>query len=114
MHATLTSVGTSAQFQIFNTDGSSLKQLTNEGNNSQSAILSDGKWIVYVAEQEGAPTFWRISIDGGQSAHLTYISSSGPQIAPDGKQIAYTRDFHSIQAKSVGVLVPLAALEYRL
>jgi Tol biopolymer transport system component/DNA-binding winged helix-turn-helix (wHTH) protein len=88
----------SGAFEIWraNRDGSNLKQLTSEGNNSQPGISPDGKWIVYVSEQEGSPTLRRISIDGGQPAQLTYNASSGPQISPDGKQIAYLESSSSM------------------
>jgi len=88
----------SGRFEIWraNRDGSNLKQLTSAGNNLQPAISPDDRWIVYVSEQEEGSTLWRISIDGGQPAQLTYNASSGPQISPDGKQIAFLESSSSM------------------
>lgn len=81
----------SGSFEIWraNRDGSSLKQLTSGGNNSQPAISTDGKWIIYVSDRQGIQTLWRVSIDGGEAVQITHNNSIWPQPSPDGKQIAY-------------------------
>ncbi|HSS18812.1 MAG TPA: winged helix-turn-helix domain-containing protein [Pyrinomonadaceae bacterium] len=89
----------SGRFEIWraNRDGSAPKQLTqNNGNNSQPSVSPDSKWILYVSDRLGTSTLWRMSIDGEHSTQLTLNFSTGPQVSPDGKQIAYLESSHSV------------------
>ncbi len=79
-----------------NTDGSNLEQLTSGGNNFRPCLSPDGNWIIYISEQDGKSTLWRVSIDGEGAKQLTNNPSSGPQVSPDGKHIAYLESSDSL------------------
>jgi len=72
-----------------NRDGSDLRQLTSDVENSQPSLSPDSKWIVYVKDGEQGPRLWRMSIDGSKPTPLLEHRSYNPRVSPDGKYIAY-------------------------
>lgn len=78
----------SGTFEIWRAhpDGSDLKQLTSNGNNSEPNVSPDGRWVVYMSARDGVRTLWRVGIEGGEPVRLTeqprFVASnlSGRQI----------------------------------
>jgi WD40 repeat protein len=80
----------SGTFEIWRAhpDGSDLKQLTSNGNNSEPNVSPDGRWVVYMSARDGVRTLWRVGIEGGEPVRLTEQPVSWPRISTDGKFIA--------------------------
>lgn len=58
----------------------------------QAVVSPDGKYLVYVSNQDGVDHLWRSDLDGKNAMRLT-SSASGeetPSFGPGGKWIAYT------------------------
>jgi eukaryotic-like serine/threonine-protein kinase len=87
-------------------DGSNLTQLTNGNYDTRPRISPDGQWVVYSSYSSGKLVLWKVQLGGGSPIQLTNVSSSDPDISPDGKFIAC---FHN-DAKNVAKLmvVPFA------
>ena len=57
-------------------------------------ISPDGTWLGYVTDLTGTPQLWRIPIDGGMPARLTFDCDrvGAYRISPDGMRIGYGAD----------------------
>jgi dipeptidyl aminopeptidase/acylaminoacyl peptidase len=57
-------------------------------------ISPDGSWVGYVTDVTGSPQLWRVPIDGGMPARLTFDCDrvGAYRISPDGQRIAYGAD----------------------
>jgi Tol biopolymer transport system component/DNA-binding winged helix-turn-helix (wHTH) protein len=80
------------QMDVWRADanGTNTKQLTTNGNVTDSIISPDGEAVFYlVVDSESAiETLWRVSINGDNSVKLTNRMTRSPRISPDGKTIA--------------------------
>jgi Tol biopolymer transport system component len=72
-------------------DGSNRVQLTNEGDNYTPASSSDGRYIVFASNRNGAFNIWRINAeDGSDPRQLTFSDGNFyPACSPDGQWVAY-------------------------
>jgi Tol biopolymer transport system component len=84
-----------------NMDGSSPTQLTNGNYDTKPRISPDSQWVVYSSYSSGKLVLWKVPLGGGSPEQLTNVSSSDPDISPDGKLIA---SFHN-DAQNVARLV---------
>lgn len=79
---------------VLRTDGTSLRQLTNDPARDRLPRWSpDGKRIAFFSDREGAHDLWAIAPDGGgQVERLTHVGDRHalfPTWSPDGKALAY-------------------------
>ncbi|MDQ3636053.1 MAG: serine/threonine-protein kinase [Acidobacteriota bacterium] len=75
-------------------DGSDIHQLTSEKlNGIFPQTTPDGRYIVFLSEQEGFRNIWRMNVDGTNPVQLTDTPGRefSPNITPDGKWIIYDR-----------------------
>ena len=84
-----------------NLDGSNPTQLTNGNYDIKPRVSPDSQWVVYSSYSSGKLVLWKVPLGGGSPAQLTNVSSSDPDISPDGKLIA---SFHN-DAQNVARLV---------
>jgi len=79
-------------------DGSQQRQLTaGEGGNTQPAVTSDERLVIFVSSRTGSNQIWRMNIDGSNQRQLTSGSGKAfPAVSTDGKWILYntTDDWH--------------------
>lgn len=85
-----------------NLDGSSPKQLADDGSNPQCS--PDGKWVVYHAATN-PQTLWKVPIEGGTPVQLSkeLHASLYAVASPDGKLIAY---FYGTQPQTKISIMP--------
>ncbi|HEX2271916.1 MAG TPA: winged helix-turn-helix domain-containing protein [Pyrinomonadaceae bacterium] len=74
-------------------DGRNVRRLTSGRYDAEAVCSPDGKWIVYVAHEDGrtVPKLRKVSIEGSHTIPLTNEYSLHPTVSPDGKLIAYYR-----------------------
>jgi serine/threonine protein kinase/Tol biopolymer transport system component len=72
-------------------DGANRDQLTNEGDNYTPASSSDGRYIVFASNRNGAFNIWRINADDGSDPKQLTFSDGNfyPACSPDGQWVAY-------------------------
>ena len=77
---------------ISNAEGNDRKQLTANGAQNMSPVVSaDGKYIVFASLRDGAKTIWRMNGDGSNPIKLTSdVADALPALSPDGKWVIYT------------------------
>ena len=99
-------------------DGSSPRQLTTAGLNTDPSISTDGSVIVYASIRDGVQHIWRMDADGGNARQITNGSGeSKPRIVPNGDAIVYndTKEFGLWKVPLAGGepirLTPLVARE---
>jgi len=88
------------QIYVMNDDGTGLRRLTNDQHaNSEPALSSDGKNVVFVSNREGpASGLYEMDADGGSTEkHLAHAGSNAgePSFSPNGKEILFTRTTHA-------------------
>ncbi len=84
--------GKNEVFQM-NSDGSDIKNLTNNpANDGQMTVSKDGK-IVFTSNRTKTMELWLMNADGSNQIQLTFTAPDGfnsrPQFSPDGTQIIY-------------------------
>ena len=82
------------QIYRIDVDGSNLKRLTKQGDNTNPAWSPDSQWIAFNAyrgPKHNADNFllYVMNADGGRSRKLAENALSGCTWSPNGKQIAY-------------------------
>jgi eukaryotic-like serine/threonine-protein kinase len=80
------SIGATGAILRMDNDGGNVKRITDKGVTPHSS--PDGKWVTYEQGQEGQPSVWKVSIDGGQPVRLSDKLARRPVFSPDGNQIA--------------------------
>lgn len=80
------------QMDVWRADanGTNAKQLTTNGNVTDSIISPDGEAVYYLVQnfESRVETLWRVSINGENPTKLTDRMTRSPSISPDGRQIA--------------------------
>ncbi len=80
------------QMDVWRADanGTNTKQLTINGNVTDSIISPDGERVFYLVQDSESmvETLWRVSINGENPVKLTDRTTRTPRISPDGKTIA--------------------------
>ena len=71
-----------------NTDGTNLRQLTNDKDDYSPTISPDGHWVVFHSWRNGKQNLWKVSIDGGEAVQLSDLVAGGPVFSRDGKLIS--------------------------
>ncbi|HJX93881.1 MAG TPA: protein kinase [Pyrinomonadaceae bacterium] len=73
-------------------DGNNRKQLTSNGAQNLSPVVSqDGRYVVYTSLREANKTTWRVNLDGSNPIKLTNgPADSYPTISPDSKWVIFT------------------------
>jgi len=82
--------GGSASIWIMNADGTSARQLTHEGSNTDPSISPAGRFIVFNSNRFGKQNIWRMDIDGGNPKQLTFGKRNlFPHLSPDERWVVY-------------------------
>ena len=80
------------QMDVWRSDanGTNTKQLTTNGNVTDSIISPDGEAVFYLVQDSESrmETLWRVSVNGENPVNLTNRATRSPRISPDGKTIA--------------------------
>jgi Tol biopolymer transport system component/DNA-binding winged helix-turn-helix (wHTH) protein len=80
------------QMDVWRADanGTNAKQLTANGNVTDSIISPGGETVFYLVQDSETmiETLWRVSINGENPVKLTNRATRSPRISPDGKTIA--------------------------
>lgn len=79
-------------FDIFLSDGDSLKQLTNSpGYDAEATISPKGDKIVFTSLRDSDPEIYTMNLDGSEQTRLTFEKGydGGPFFSPDGSKIVF-------------------------
>ena len=84
----------SAEVFVMNSDGSGVKNLTNNAARDCCAYWSrDGKTIYFLSERDGTPQIYAMKADGSKARKIADGSVvTAPNISPDGKRFVYTKE----------------------
>jgi serine/threonine protein kinase len=97
-------LGDSQDIYLIDPHGGSPKRLTSNNNTNRSPRVSpDGRYVVYTSFQAGAPSIWRMDIDGSNPKQLTTEFSLNPSISPDGQEIIYEVGVDTLRIWKVGI-----------
>lgn len=87
-------LGNADIWEIDETGGERRQLTASEYLDSQPAMTSDGRFIVFGSERSGSESLWRINADGGDPLLLaSNIYRDSVALAPDGKFVYYRSDF---------------------
>lgn len=87
-----TQSGENIDIWSMNSDGSSLKQLTVDGEpKSYPAVSMDGRYVVFAGTRSTVPNLWRIDIDGSNPKQLLPTSTPAffPIVSPDSSSVVF-------------------------
>ena len=85
-------------------DGSNAAQLTNGVGEVYPQCPREGRWLVYVSEDESIGNLRRLSLDGGQASTIVPHSVVAIRLTPDGKHLLFGfKDEHQGQKFRVGL-----------
>ena len=71
-------------------DGRNPTQLTRGRYDDEPVCSADGKWVLYIGNDDGkSPRLRKVPIEGGEYVALTEEFAQHPAVSPDGKVIAY-------------------------
>ena len=79
-----------------NSDGTHLLRLTHGSLDVHPDISPDGRSVIYASFTSwspavgGAPTLWKVPINGGDPLEISSQPASFPRVSPDGRQVACT------------------------
>ena len=84
--------GGNADIWMADPDGSNRKQLTANGAQNFSPVVSaDGRYVVFSSWRDGKKNLWRMNLDGSNPVRLTSgLSDSYPSVSADGRWVVYT------------------------
>jgi Tol biopolymer transport system component len=84
--------GGNADIWVTAPDGSNRKQLTSNGAQNFSPIISpDGRYIVFSSWRDAKKNLWRMNLDGSNLVRLTSgLSDSYPSVSSDSRWVVYT------------------------
>jgi serine/threonine protein kinase/Tol biopolymer transport system component len=84
--------GGNADIWVTAPDGSNRKQLTTNGAQNFSPVISaDGRYIVFSSWRDGQKNLWRMNLDGSNPVRLTTgLADSYPSFSSDSRWIVYT------------------------
>jgi TolB protein len=90
----LAQMRSSTEVFVMNSDGSSVKNLTNSPARDCCAYWSrDGKTIYFLSERDGAPQIYAMKPDGSKPRRVADGRVvTDPNISPDGKKFVYTKE----------------------
>jgi Tol biopolymer transport system component len=78
-----------------------LKQLTFGKSEFSSSCTPDGKWVIYISEDNRPHHIFRVSTEGGAPAELAASVNESLAVSPDGTLVAFGRtDGQGANAKS--------------
>ncbi len=89
------------------TDGSDLRQLTNNGAyNAEATVSPDGKTIIFTSTRDGDIDLYTMDLNGGNVRRLTTRIGydGGAFFSPDGKQIVWRAGYPATAADSADYL----------
>lgn len=85
-------------------DGSNAAQLTNGVGEVYPQCPREGRWLIYVSEDESTGNLRRMSLDGGQASTVVPHSVTAIRLTPDGKHLLFGfKDEHQGQKFRVGL-----------
>lgn len=97
-------VGGSTHLWRVDADGTNARQLTNGVGEVYPQCPRDGRWLVYVSEDESRGNLRRMSLDGGQESTVIPHSVIAIRLTPDGKRLLFAfKDEQQGQRLRVGV-----------
>ncbi|MBP6820476.1 MAG: serine/threonine-protein kinase [Acidobacteria bacterium] len=96
-------LGDSQDIYLIDPQGGSPKRLTSNYINRHPRVSPDGRYIVYSSFQAGAPSIWRMDIDGSNSKQLTTEFSINPSISPNGQEVIYEVGVDTLRIWKVGI-----------
>src|SRR5262249_6487266 len=78
------------QIWVANSDGSGVRQLTNNSSTNFWPFWSpDGQWIAFTSMRPGPAEIWKVPATGGAPVQLTHNNGFRGDWSPDGRRIAY-------------------------
>jgi TolB protein len=87
-----TAVNGNADIWIVDSDGSNLRQVTDDPHADISPVISnDGTILVFLSNRSGSYGVWRMNIDGTAARELANLRDlSSPSISPDGVWVYFS------------------------
>ena len=89
-------VGEGESILEMNSDGSGMRQLTNNVGDAidrRIVATADGRYLVFQSTRSGSLQLWRTNADGSNLKQLTSGgSNSQPSISPDGQTVVYVSE----------------------
>jgi dipeptidyl aminopeptidase/acylaminoacyl peptidase len=86
----------SSRIWIADTNGNTVRELTQGDSDSSAKWSPDGRSIAFVRTKDSQSNLWLLPLAGGESRQMTNISTgvSDPIWAPNGKSIAFASDVY--------------------